>query len=234
MYDPLQTVAAAAAVTETIGIGLQVIAAYYHPVYLANALASLDSMSEGRLKIAIGVGWVPGEFAVLGSDFRTRGKRTDEIIPILRACWDQPGAEFHGEFYDIPPLRILPTPAHRIPIWISGTRERAFARAVLLGDGYHGQPTRRDVPPKGPMTSNTDLRRIIEELRRQRPNEETFTISVYTHEWDPADVDADVIRRERDYYSEIGVQHVVVAPSRRSPDEWLRSVEQLATIVGLN
>ena len=74
MYDPLQTAGAAAAVTERIGIGVQVVPAYYPPVYLANALASLDSLSEGRVKIAVGVGWVPGEFAVLGSDFATRGQ----------------------------------------------------------------------------------------------------------------------------------------------------------------
>jgi probable F420-dependent oxidoreductase len=231
MYDPLQTAATAAAVTESIGIGVQVVAAYYPPVYLANALASLDSLSEGRLKVTVGVGWVPGEFAALGSDFRTRGRRTDEIIPILRACWDQPVAEYDGEFYQIPPLRILPTPAHRIPIWIAGTRRPAFRRAVRLGDGYHGQPTRRDVPAEGPMTSNSELRTIIGDLRRERADEETFTISVYTHEWDPAEVEDDVIRRERDYYIEIGVQHVVVALSRRTTDGWLRSVERLARIL---
>jgi probable F420-dependent oxidoreductase len=234
MYDPLQTAAVATALTESIGIGVQVVAAYYHPVYLANALATLDSLSEGRLKVAIGVGWVPGEFDALGSDFRTRGRRTDEIIPILRACWEQPVAEFHGDFYEIPPLRILPTPVHRIPIWIAGTRRPAFRRAVRLGDGYHGQPTRRDVPADGPMTANAELRRIIEDLRRERPDEEAFTISAYTHEWDPAEVDGDLIRRERDYYVEIGVQHVVVAPSRRSIDEWLQSVEQLASILGIS
>ena len=233
MYDPLQTAGAAAAVTERIGIGVQVVPAYYPPVYLANVLASLDSLSEGRVKIAVGVGWVPGEFAVLGSDFATRGRRTDEIISILRACWEQRVAEFHGQFYDIAPLRILPPPAHRIPILIAGTRRPAFERAVRLGDGYHGQPTRRDVPVGGPMTSNSDLPRIIAELRRQRPDKQTFTMSLYTHDWDPAETEGEVIRRERDYYREIGVQHVVIAPSRRSADEWLRSVEQLAGILDL-
>src|SRR5207249_5122503 len=57
MYDPLLSLASAAAVTSVIGLGSQITAAYYPPIWLANALASLDSLSEGRLTIAVGVGW---------------------------------------------------------------------------------------------------------------------------------------------------------------------------------
>src|SRR3954454_8221022 len=88
LFDPLLTLGWAAAATERIGLGTSVlVAAQYHPLWLANATASLDALSGGRLRLAIGVGWSAGEFAALGQDFRTRGKRTDEILDILEACW---------------------------------------------------------------------------------------------------------------------------------------------------
>src|SRR5580658_7060181 len=74
MYDPLLSLTTAAAVTEVIGLGGQVTVAYYPPIWLANALASLDSLSSGRLKVAIGVGWSEGEFAAMGSPFYNRGR----------------------------------------------------------------------------------------------------------------------------------------------------------------
>lgn len=230
MYDPLTTLTTAAAVTTRIGLGSQITASYYPPVFLAKVLASLDSLSDGRVKIAIGVGWAEGEFAAMGSDFKTRGKRTDEIIAILRACWENREVSFAGEYYDIPPIRFSPPPAQRIPIWIAGTTAPAFGRAVRLGDGYHGQPTRRDVDYDR-QTSNSRLPELIRTLRRDRPDPADFTISMYTHDWDPAEIDADTIRRERDFFEEAGVQHVVAALSRTDGDAWMRSVDTLAQIL---
>jgi probable F420-dependent oxidoreductase len=222
MYDPLLSLATAAAVTRTIGLGSQITAAYYPPVYLANALASLDSLSEGRLKIAVGVGWSEKEFEALGGDFRTRGKRTDEIIQILRTCWTGKVAEHDGAFYRFPPLKILPPPAHRIPIWIAGNSEPVYRRAARLGDGFHGGSE---------PGYNMAMPEVVARLRAERPDEASFTCSVYTHDWDPAERNADEIRRERDFYENGRVQHVVAALSRRDIDSWLRSVETLARIL---
>jgi probable F420-dependent oxidoreductase len=224
MYDPLLSLATAAAVTRRVGLGSQITAAYYPPVYLANALASLDSLSEGRVKIAVDVGWSEREFAALGSDFRTRGKRTDEIVEILRTCWENRVAEFTGDYYSFPPLKILPPPAHRIPIWIAGNSEATYARAARLGDGFHGGSE---------AAYNMAMPEVVARLRRQRPDETAFTTSVYTHDWDPAEREADDIRRERDFYRDGGVQHVVAALSRKDIDDWLRSVERLARILEL-
>jgi probable F420-dependent oxidoreductase len=222
MYDPLLSLATAAAVTRAIGLGSQITAAYYPPVYLANALASLDSLSEGRLKVAIGVGWSEKEFEALGGDFATRGPRTDEIIGILRTCWESDVAEHSGEFYSFPPLKIRPPPAHRIPIWIAGNSAPVWRRAVRLGDGYHGGSEPR---------FNMAMPEVIARLRRERPDRSSFTCSVYTHDWDPAERDPDEIRRERDFYRDGGVQHVVAALSRRDIDAWLASTERLAKIL---
>jgi probable F420-dependent oxidoreductase len=224
MYDPLLSLATAAAVTEVIGLGGQVTAAYYPPIWLANALASLDSLSEGRLKVAIGVGWSEGEFTAMGSNFSTRGRRTDEIIAVLRSCWQGGVTSFAGEFYSYPPLKILPQPTHPIPLWASGWGDAALRRAVAMGDGFHGG-SNRDADAAMP-----DMAR---RLRKERPDTETFTVSMYTHDWDPAEVDADVLRERRDVYEDAGIQHVVAALSRRDLDSWLRSMETLAGILGL-
>jgi probable F420-dependent oxidoreductase len=224
MYDPLLSLATAAAVTTVIGLGSQITAAYYPPIWLANALASLDSLSAGRLSIAVGVGWSEGEFDAMGSDFRTRGRRTDEILQILRSCW-QGGVTSHGgEFYSYPPLKILPQPAHPIPLWPSGWGESALRRAVKYGDGFHGGSN---------SAADAAMPEFARRLRQDRPDPATFTVSMHTHEWDPAQTDADLIRRRLDTYQTAGIQHIVAAISRRDIDTWLRSMETLASIVAL-
>jgi len=223
MYDPLLTLATAAAVTERIGIGGQVTAAYYAPLWLANALASLDSLSDGRLTVAIGVGWSRAEFEALGSTFTDRGRRTDEIIAILRAAWRDQPVEFSGRHYAFDPVRILPPPAHGIPIWIAGETEPAYRRAVAMGDGFHA----------GSWVLSPDaMRDAVARVRAERPEPE-FVFSVYTHDWDPAKVDPAVIRAEYDAYETAGVQCVVAAPDQRDADAWLASVEALARVVGV-
>src|SRR5436305_5878492 len=136
LFDPLLTLTWAAAATERIGLGTSVLVApQYHPLWLANATASLDALSGGRLKLAIGVGWSEGEFTALGQDFRTRGKRTDEILDILAACWTTDPTSYEGTHYRFENIRVLPKPAHPIEIWIGGGSEAAYRRAARHGSG---------------------------------------------------------------------------------------------------
>ena len=221
LYDPILTLAWAAAATERIGLGTSVlVAAQHNPLALANALASLDALSGGRLTVAIGVGWSKAEFDALGQSFHDRGRRTDEIIALLRACWNDDPTSFHGNFYAFDNIRVLPKPAHDIPIWIGGSSARAYTRGIGLGDGFQ-------LIGVTPDEARTPVRR----LRDQRP-EASFTISLRTG-WDPLGMEPDRIRRELGEYADVGFQHVVSAPWRSDLDDWLRSMEQLATIVGL-
>lgn len=232
MYDPFSCLATAAAVTTRIGLGSQITASYYPPVLLAKLLASLDSLSGGRLKVAIGVGWQPEEFAALGSEFHTRGKRTDEVITILRSCWETGSSAFEGEHYRFPDVRIAPPPPNRrIPIWIAGTTGPALDRAIRLGDGFHGLPTRREPLLYDRQTAISAVPAIVRDMRTSRPDPSSFVISVYTHEWDPAEFDADTIRRERDFLDAAGVQHVVAAFGRSDATSWMRSIETLRRIL---
>ncbi len=221
LYDPLLTLAWAGAVTNRIGLGTSVLVLpQHHPLWLAKALASLDALSGGRVTVVGGVGWSAGEFAALGQSFHDRGARTDEIVDILRSCWHADPVEFTGADYRFEPLRVLPKPAHPIPIWLGGSSEAAFRRAVAKGDGFQ----MIGVDPAG-------ARVIVERVRRDRP-EPSYTVSLRTG-WDPQGMDVDRIRRERDEFEACGVQHVVSAPWRRSLPEWLESVELLAEILEL-
>jgi len=99
LFDPFLTLATGAAVTSTIGLGTSVlVASQYQPVWLANTTASLDALSDGRLRLAIGVGWSEAEFRALGQSFYDRGKRTDEILNVLRACWMTDPTTHQGSF----------------------------------------------------------------------------------------------------------------------------------------
>lgn len=221
LYDPLLTLTWAAAVTERVGLGTSVLVLPHHnPLWLANALASLDALSGGRLTIAAGVGWSEAEFVALGQSFHDRGRRTDEIIDLLRTVWRDDPATFHGEFYDFADVRVLPRPAHPITVWVGGGVEAAYRRAVERGDGFQLIGVTPD-----------EARDPVARLRRDRPEPE-FVISLRTG-WDPGGMEHDRIRRECDEYAAAGVEHVVCAPWRAALDDWLRSMEQLADLVGL-
>jgi probable F420-dependent oxidoreductase len=219
LYDPLLTLAWAGAATERIGLGTSVLVLPQHnPLWLAKALASLDALSAGRLTVAAGVGWSEREFTALGYGFANRGRRTDEIIDILRTCWREDPASFAGEHYRFDDVRIRPSPAHEIPIWIGGRADAAFERAFRRGDGFHAIGL-----------SLADAEPVARRVREQRPDP-SFVLSVRTG-WDPQGMDHGQIREELALWSEVGFQYVVAAPWRSSADEWIASMETLVEIV---
>jgi probable F420-dependent oxidoreductase len=219
LYDPLLALTWAAAATERIGLGTSVLVVPQHnALALANSLASLDALSGGRLTVGAGVGWSAAEFAALGQSFTNGGRRLDEMIDVLRACWGPDPVSFDGEFVLLDAMKVQPKPAHPSPSWIGGSSEPAYVRAAARGDGFHAI----GLDPAGAAV-------VVERLRRDHPDP-SFTISLRTG-WDPQGMDVDVIRRERDEFEAAGIQHVVSAPWRNDPDSWLRSMELLAGLV---
>jgi probable F420-dependent oxidoreductase len=219
LLDPFATLTWAGASTTTIGLATSVtVVPLYHPLWLANMTASIDGLSGGRLKLGVGVGWSEAEFDALGQDFRTRGKRTDEILDILRLCWTEDPATYHGRFYDFTDIRVLPKPAHPIDIWIGGAGPAAERRAHTHGAGFQLIGLKPDTI--GDAVSN---------LRGLFPDP-GFTISLRTG-WDPQGMPPEEIADERDAFEAAGVQHVVSAPWRSDLPSWLRSMELLAEIV---
>ncbi len=103
---------------------------------VAQQAADVDLLSRGRLRLGVGVGWNYVEFEALGQDFRSRGKRADEQIALLRRLWSEPVVDFQGEFDRIDRGAILPRPKRQIPVWVGGHTEPGFKRGARLGDGF--------------------------------------------------------------------------------------------------
>src|SRR3954447_26827734 len=134
LYDPLVTLTWGAAATSTIGLGTSVLVVPQHnPLELANTLASIDSLSGGRLIAGVGVGWSAEEYAALGYRFDDRGRRLDETIDFFRAAWTHDPVSFPGDSTDCAEVRFFPKPARSIPIWVGGGSEPAYRRAVTKG-----------------------------------------------------------------------------------------------------
>ena len=218
LYEPLLTMAWAAAATERVRLGTSVLVVpHHHPLSMANSLASLDKLSGGRLTLGVGVGWSTGEFAALDQDFATRGKRMDEALDIYRAAWETDPVSHDGAFYDFADMKLQPKPEARIPIWVGGAADAAIRRAARH-DGYQGIST----PPD-------EMAALIQRLKDAGAGDD-FVVS-YRTGWDPNGMDPQQIRDEAAAYAEAGVHHVVSAPWRSTTEEWIDSMEQLVDLV---
>lgn len=151
MPDPLIWLAFVAAATTELRLGTGiVILPQRNPVILAKELATLDSLSGGRVEFGIGVGWLKEEFEALGVPWPRRGARTDEYIEAMRALWDGDHASFDGEFVSFDDVSSNPKPARgRVPIHIGGHSRAAAERAGRLGDGFF--------PGKGDIAELVDI-----------------------------------------------------------------------------
>ncbi|MFI7639838.1 TIGR03619 family F420-dependent LLM class oxidoreductase [Nonomuraea sp. NPDC049400] len=137
VHDPLITLAHLAGVTSRIRLGVAVINAYVQPVVLAKQLATLQTVSEGRLTAGLGLGWLPEEFEAAGVGMERRGRRGEEFVEVLRKAWADDVVEHSGEFYRVPPSHIDPKPVPGPPpILLGGTAEVALRRAGRLADGW--------------------------------------------------------------------------------------------------
>ncbi len=104
---------------------------------VAKQAATLDLLSSGRLRLGVGVGWNEVEYAALGQDFHTRGRRIEEQVALLRQLWTEPLVTFSGEWHAIPDAGINPLPVQRpIPIWFGGHAEAVLRRVASVGDGW--------------------------------------------------------------------------------------------------
>lgn len=116
---------------------------------VAKQAATLDVLSEGRLRLGVGLGWNEVEYVALNQDFHTRGRRIEEQIDLLRRLWTQPLVTFNGRWHTIPDAGLNPLPVqHPIPIWFGGYVDAVLRRAAHLGDGWlPGARTAADARP---------------------------------------------------------------------------------------
>ena len=137
--DPWVAISAMAAVTKTLRFTTNIYVAPTRDLFtVAKQVSTAAVISRGRVALGAAPGWCAEEYAQLGQDFATRGRRLNEMIPALRTLWGGGMVEHHGEFYDFGPLQIAPVPAQPVPVFIGGDSDVALRRAARLGDGWVG------------------------------------------------------------------------------------------------
>lgn len=135
--DPWVLVGALAQVTTQLHFVTTVyIPAMRNPYSAAKAIGTAAVLASGRVELGIGVGWCREEFDLMDQQFEARGRRTDEMIALMRALWGSGWTEFDGEFFSTPRLEMQPIPP-RIPVYVGGLSEIAFRRAAR-NDGWIG------------------------------------------------------------------------------------------------
>jgi len=143
VLDVPTTLAWVAAVTRHVRLGASVMVLPYHePIALAQALATIDVLSGGRLMVGVASGWLREEFDLLGIPFRERGARTDEYLAVLRALWTEERVTYRGRFVRLEDAAFFPKPVQKPhpPIWIGGSSAAALRRVGRVGDGWLAVP----------------------------------------------------------------------------------------------
>lgn len=137
-HDPFTLFSYIAAITERIELSPQiVILPQRQTVLVAKQAASLDYLSNGRLRLGVGIGWNPVEYTGLGKNFRNRGKRSEEQITVMKALWADPHVTFEGKYHTIPDAGINPLPVQQpLPVWLGGGVDATLDRIGRLGDGW--------------------------------------------------------------------------------------------------
>ena len=218
-YDPVLTLTWVAAVTERVRLGTTVLVLpMRHPLPLAKELATLHNLSDGRLILGAGVGWLEPEFAALGVPFQERGRRMDEGIAMMRAVWTQDPVTFEAKYI---PAKIIDMTMTPLPI----SHDPAVDRRQL---GRGAEAHRSASPTAGTAAARRRRRRRRSCSGCARRGRSGFTISMRM-QWNGKDQGE--LRERLAAYEAVGVQHVLVAPENREVDDWDEVIEGAGRMV---
>jgi probable F420-dependent oxidoreductase len=137
--DPYIALARASAVTRKIKLATGItLLPERNPLMLAKEISVLDLHSDGRFIFGIGTGWLKEETELMGGNFARRWTQTREALDVMKGCWTQDISEYHGEFFDFPPIRSFPKPMQKPypPILIGGMAPKVLERIVAHADGW--------------------------------------------------------------------------------------------------
>jgi probable F420-dependent oxidoreductase len=236
IYEAVSTLAYVAGLTKRVRLGTSVIVVpQRNAVVLAKVLATIDSLSRGRLIVGVGVGWDEKEFANIGvaDRFRVRGRYLDESIALWRHLWSGSSEPFEGEShrFDDFVFEPLPDQGAALPIWVGGGSRAALERAGRLGDAYHASmagpdkyaeriPVVREAAEAAgrPMPLLSARVRLIVAQRAGsiRPRPGTYVMAgTY-----------DEIRAEIGRFAELGVEHMILGFGTTNAEELVRAVER--------
>jgi probable F420-dependent oxidoreductase len=197
--DPFVALARASGTTSRIKLGTGIVLVpERNPLLLAKEVSTLDLFSGGRFLFGIGAGWLREETELMGGDFDHRWTQTRESVLAMKELWTKTEAEFHGKYYNFPPVRSYPKPTQKPhpPVLLGGSAKKVLERIVEWGDGW--LPNR--VTPDELRESRATLDRLAKDKGR---DPSAITITVHGQ---PAD--RDHIKRLLD----AGANRVLVRP----------------------
>jgi probable F420-dependent oxidoreductase len=178
--EPLTALTFLAGCTDRVQLGTSVLILPYRSALLtAKIVSTLDTLSNGRVVLGVGVGWMEEEFVALGLDtYRQRGAVSDEYIQAFRELWTRDQPRFEGRFVRFADIGFAPKPVRQPhpPIWIGGHTAPAIRRAARLGDGWHPIGLR---PPASltPEEMPAAVAQLHDEAGRAGRNPQEITIS---------------------------------------------------------
>lgn len=204
--DPLSTLAWMAGQTRNIRIGTSVlILPYRPPIPTAKAIATIQELSNGRLLLGVGIGWMGPEFKALGVPRSKRGKLSDEMLAFLRDCFDNDVVEANGQ-----PFLFRPRPS-RPPIYVGGGAPHALDRALKYGDGWL---------PMGRLEKLTPQIKAFRERAAEMGHPGEVVTFATLPESDEAAAGALL-----EAYREAGVSELIIGRSYQTAEEWLPTIE---------
>lgn len=142
--DPWVALTAMGVATENLHLATNIyLAALRDPFTAARAVAAASVFTNGRVHCGVSAGWIKEEYDLLGIDFKSRGRRLDETIEVMRKLWSGKSVDHKGEFFEFEGALLAPAPPSPIPIWSGGASKAAFRRAAE-NDGWLGVPLMAD------------------------------------------------------------------------------------------
>ena len=213
--DPFIGLARASGVTTRLKLGTGIcLVPEHNPLLLAKEIATLDHLSDGRFLFGIGAGWLREETELMGGNFPHRWGQTREAIQVMKELWTKDEAEFHGEFYDFPPVRSAPKPHQKPhpPIFLGGAAKNVFKRVIAWGDGW--LPIR--VTPEDIKNAKATLGELAAAAGR---DPHAIEITVYGEASDP-----DVLKR----FEDAGADRVIVRLQTTEGEAALAELERMA------
>ena len=173
--DPYIALGRASGATSTIKLGTGItLVPERNPLMLAKEIATLDRISGGRFMFGIGAGWNREETEIFGGDFDHRWTQTREAVDVMKELWTNDEAEFHGTYYDFPPVKCSPKPITQPypPVILGGLARRVLHRVATWGDGW--------LPNRITPQELEDSRKRLDELAAARGRDpKSLSISVY-------------------------------------------------------
>ena len=205
--SPLTVLAGFATRTAKVTLGTDILVApFYHPVRLAEDVALLDLMSQGRFVLGVAIGYKPDEFALYGVDLEKRGARFVEQLAVMKALWSQETVSFTGKYFNVEgKLEPKPITKPHPPIWIGGWGDLTLKRAASLADNWIPGPT-------------ADLARLLRGKQQFLDNRKAARRTDPVTEWP---LTRDVIIADTDKQArDLAEQHIMVAYRKEYAATW--------------